>query len=232
MSSAEVLHLHAAHRPGGAFTHHGVPNPRMDVEALLNVQPDLLARLILHRRERLAESIPPQLADARARLEQAVAQASSSKRARDASASKVDGLRRERDGFLAQAADMLAIDIDVHDANVASSIEGAMARASEADEAKAASAITALKAAQKAEAARQEHAKEHELAADAFQADDKALRGADSRVRKLTNALDQCHEAIAYWQGTIADGFDGSHPLQDEARAILAASSNDAEESA
>lgn len=230
MSSAEVLHLHAARRPGGAFTHHGVPNPRMDVEALLNVQPDLLARLILHRRERLAESIPPQLADARTHLDQAVARASASKRARDASAVKVDGLRRERDGFLVQAADVLAIDIDLHDGNVSSAIEGAMARASEAGKEEAASAITALKAALKAEAARQEHAKAHELAADAFQKDDKVLRSADSRVRKLTNALEQCHEAIAYWQGAIADGFEGSHPLQDEARAILAVSSNGAEE--
>jgi len=232
MSSAEVLHLHAAHRPGGAFTHHGVPNPRMDVEALLNVQPDLLARLILHRRERLAESIPPRLADARARLDQAVAQASSSKRARDASALKVDGLRRERDGFLAQAADVLDIDIDVNDGNAAATIVAAMARASEAGEAEATTAVTALKAAEKAEAAREEHAKAHELAADAFQTDDKALRSADSRVRKLTNALDQCREAIAYWQGAIADGFDGAHPLQDEARAILEATSNGTEETA
>ena len=75
----------------------------MDVEALLDVQPDLLVRLILHRRERMAEAIPPQLAERRAELEEAVRRASAARKERDACKAAVANLVTERGHYAEQA---------------------------------------------------------------------------------------------------------------------------------
>ena len=75
----------------------------MDVEALLEVQPDLLARLVLHRRERLAEAIPDQLDARREELEAAKGLASKAKRQRDQFSETIASLKAERNAYHAKA---------------------------------------------------------------------------------------------------------------------------------
>ncbi len=101
--ACEVLHLHAMKTCRGAFTQVGVCPPRVDVDALLEVQPELLARLVLHRRERLAEVIPDQLDARREELEAAKGLASSAKRQRDQFSETIASLKAERNGYHAKA---------------------------------------------------------------------------------------------------------------------------------
>ena len=75
----------------------------MDVDALLEVQPELLARLVLHRRERLAEAIPDQLDARREELEAAKGLASSAKRQRDQFSETIASLKAERNAYHAKA---------------------------------------------------------------------------------------------------------------------------------
>ncbi len=201
----------------------------MDVEALLDVQPDLLVRLILHRRERLAESIPALLNEARSALNQTVAVASSTKRARDASASMIERLQRERDGYVASASELLGLGVSMDNASFAAVLDNLRTHARDAEQTSMSVVTGHLDAAQKAELARQTHAEELDMHSQAFSKADAALRRADSRVQKLTNALRQCEEAITYWQAAIASGIDASHPLQREAQNILATSGRSVE---
>ena len=87
----------------GAFTRVSVRPPRVDVDALLEVQPELLARLVLHRRERLAEVIPDQLDARRQELEAAKALASVAKRQRDQLGDTIAGLKAERNAYQSKA---------------------------------------------------------------------------------------------------------------------------------
>ncbi|MAI09752.1 MAG: hypothetical protein CMA08_04135 [Euryarchaeota archaeon] len=75
----------------------------MDVDALLEVQPELLARLVLHRRERLAEVIPDQLDSRRQELDAAKTLASGAKRQRDQLGETISGLKAERNAYQAKA---------------------------------------------------------------------------------------------------------------------------------
>ena len=81
----------------------GVCPRRVDVDALLEVQPDLLARLVLHRRERLAEAIPEQLDARREELEAAKGLASGAKRQRDQLSETIASLKSERNAYHAKA---------------------------------------------------------------------------------------------------------------------------------
>ena len=103
MVACGVLHLHATATRRGAFTRVGVCPPRVDVDALLEVQPELLARLVLHRRERLAEAIPDQLDARREELEAAKGLASSAKRQRDQFSETIASLKAERNAYHAKA---------------------------------------------------------------------------------------------------------------------------------
>ena len=87
----------------GAFTRVGVCHRRVDVDALLEVQPELLARLVLHRRERLAEAIPDQLDARREELEAAKGLASNAKRQRDQLSETIASLKSERNAYQAKA---------------------------------------------------------------------------------------------------------------------------------
>ena len=239
----------------------------MDVDALLEVQPDLLARLVLHRRERLAEAIPEQLNARREELEAAKGLASAAKRQRDQLSGTMASLKAERntyhdkartafqrvgalseeligkdgvktiecpwfrdrltirlhsiqeavqkfagdaDGQAQVLADMREL-VSEHEAWVAQ-------RTVNSDVHRAISEIhnetwTMLNAAQKAHEAMLVIVDEHQHHQRAFIEHDEALRRADSRRRRLSNALDETEQAIAYWTDVAEDDLDANHPL-------------------
>lgn len=204
----------------------------MDVEALLDVQPDLLVRLILHRRERMAEAIPPQLAERRAELEEAVRRASAARKERDACKAAVANLVTERGHYAEQAlaassgglsSETLSLNEVGSEAShdqAASWLSGLRTRLEAMEAAVAAPAMKHLEAAEKAHEAMLDLWAQHEASHQAFTEADARLRTADSRVRKMVTALDECEKAIEYWRGVLDDGPSPDHALLREARDI------------
>ena len=78
----------------------------MSPEELLAISPDLLAKSILHRRERLAEVIPEQLDSRQEELVEALSIASAAKEQRDAINSKISSLKKERNDFQKKATEL------------------------------------------------------------------------------------------------------------------------------
>ena len=78
----------------------------MSPEELLAISPDLLAKSILHRRERLAEVIPEQLDSRKEELVEALSIASAAKEQRDAINSKISSLKKERNDFQKKATEL------------------------------------------------------------------------------------------------------------------------------
>ena len=251
----------------GAFTRVGVAPRRVDVDALLEVQPDLLARLVLHRRERLAEVIPDQLDARRQELEAAKGFASEAKRQRDQLSSTIASLKTERNTYQAKARaafervealregmegkDVIrtpdpawarerlqerlnAIEEDMqqtagdhkteagfiaamralvteHESWVAGRTEKAGDHVA-MKEARA-EAHAMLDAAQKAHEAMLLVVHDHQRHHRDFVDQDEGLRRADSRTRRLVKALDESEQAIAYWNGVVAENLDADHPL-------------------
>ena len=78
----------------------------MSPDELLAISPDLLAKSILHRRERLAEVIPEQLDSRQEELVEALSIASAAKEQRDSINSKISSLKKERNDFQKKATEL------------------------------------------------------------------------------------------------------------------------------
>ncbi len=248
----------------------------MDVDALLEVQPELLARLVLHRRERLAEAIPDQLDARREELEAAKGLASSAKRQRDQFSETIASLKGERNAYHAKAraaferaealregmegkdvvrtpdpawarerlndrlnaieeamqqtagdhrteanfiSEMRSL-VSEHEAWVANRTEKASDHLAMGEARKEAHAM--LDAAQKAHEAMLLVVKDHQQQHQNFLEQDKGLRRADSRTRRLAVALDESEQAIAYWTGVVAATLDADHPLLNAMQKVAA----------
>ena len=78
----------------------------MSPDELLAITPDLLAKSILHRRERLAEVIPEQLDARQEELDEALSIAATAKDKRDAINKKISNLKKERNDFQKKASEL------------------------------------------------------------------------------------------------------------------------------
>ena len=78
----------------------------MSPDELLAITPDLLAKSILHRRERLAEVIPEQLDARQEELDEALSIAAAAKDQRDAINKKISNLKKERNDFQKKASEL------------------------------------------------------------------------------------------------------------------------------
>ena len=79
-----------------------------------------------------------------------------------------------------------------------------------------------LDAAQKAHEAMLLVVKDHQQQHQNFLEQDKGLRRADSRTRRLAVALDESEQAIAYWTGVVAATLDADHPLLNAMQKVAA----------
>ena len=79
-----------------------------------------------------------------------------------------------------------------------------------------------LNAAQKAHEAMLLVVEDHQQQHRNFLDQDKGLRRADSRTRRLAVALDESEHAIAYWTGVVAGTLDADHPLLNAMQKVVA----------
>ena len=235
----------------------------MTPDELLAITPELLARTILHRRERLAEVIPEQLDARQEELAAAEPLAKAAKEQRDSVNSKVAGLKKERNESQKEAKELflkarelrekleseggiknpnpkwakekLQEKLDAIEAELQTSagthkteeryiteMKGlirehedwvAQREASQPDveEMRAAQkrARELLDQAQKAHEAMASLVAENEIFHNRWVENEAHRRRADSRTKRLAQALDSSQRGIEQWQKHIDGGFSG-----------------------
>ena len=234
----------------------------MGPEELLEMTPALLAKSILHRRERLAETIPEQLDARQEELRAAEPLARGAKEQRDALNEKVANLKKERNNARKDAQKLFKEAGELRD-NLSSSggvkvanpdwaktkldeklksieheletnsgnhkteqksieemkslirkhEEWVEKRADNQDEylqmkEKYSDARKQLMVAEKAHQALLDHASENEYFHNSYVEQEAHRRRADSRTKRLAQALDSSQRGIEHWQKHIHEGFD------------------------
>lgn len=234
----------------------------MGPEELLEMTPALLAKSILHRRERLAETIPEQLDARQEELRAAEPLARGAKEQRDAVNAKVANLKKERNEARKAAQEMFKQAGEIRDsisssggvqvanpewaksklddklkaieheletnsgnhkteqkyilemkALIRQHNEWVEKRTDNQDEylqmkAKYTDARKHIVLAEKAHEALLEHASENEYFQNTYLEQEAHRRRADSRTKRLAQALDSSQRGIEHWQKLIDDGFD------------------------
>ena len=234
----------------------------MGPEELLEMTPALLAKSILHRRERLAETIPEQLDARQEELRAAEPLARGAKEQRDALNAKVANLKKERNEARKVAQKLFKEAGDLRD-NLSSSggvkvanpewaktkldeklksleheletnsgnhkteqkfIEEMKSLIRKHEEwvekrtdnqkeyvqmkEKYSDARKQLVVAEKAHQALLDHAAENEFFHNSYLEQEAHRRRADSRTKRLAQALDSSQRGIEHWQKHIDEGFD------------------------
>ena len=234
----------------------------MGPEELLEMTPALLAKSILHRRERLAETIPEQLDARQEELRAAEPLARGAKEQRDALNAKVANLKKERNDARKVAQNLFKEAGELRD-NISSSggvkvanpewaktkldeklksieheletnsgnhkteqkfieemkslirkhEEWVEKRTDNQDEylqmkEKYSDARKQLMVAEKAHQALLDHASENEYFHNSYLEQESHRRRADSRTKRLAQALDSSQRGIEHWQKHIDEGFD------------------------
>ena len=234
----------------------------MGPEELLEMTPALLAKSILHRRERLAETIPEQLDARQEELRAAEPLARGAKEQRDALNAKVANLKKERNEARKVAQKMFKEAGDLRDSLSSSggvkvaNPEWAKTKLDEKlksleheletnsgnhkteqkfiEEMKSlirkheewvekrtdnqkeyvqmkekySDARKQLVVAEKAHQALLDHASENEFFHNSYLEQEAHRRRADSRTKRLAQALDSSQRGIEHWQKHIDEGFD------------------------
>ena len=234
----------------------------MGPEELLEMTPALLAKSILHRRERLAETIPEQLDARQEELRAAEPLARGAKEQRDALNAKVANLKKERNEARKNAQNLfkeagvlrenisssggvkvanpewaksklddslkaLEHELETNSGNhkteqkfieemkslIRKHEEWVEKRADNQDEyvqmkTKYSDARKQLVLAEKAHQALLDHASENEYFHNTYLEQEAHRRRADSRTKRLAQALDSSQRGIEHWQKHIDEGFD------------------------
>ncbi len=234
----------------------------MGPEELLEMTPALLAKSILHRRERLAETIPEQLDARQEELRAAEPLARGAKEQRDALNAKVANLKKERNEarkvaqkLFKEAGDLrdslsssggvkvanpewaktkldeklksLEHELETNSGNhkteqkfieemkslIRKHEEWVEKRTDNQKEyvqmkEKYSDARKQLVVAEKAHQALLDHASENEFFHNSYLEQEAHRRRADSRTKRLAQALDSSQRGIEHWQKHIDEGFD------------------------
>jgi uncharacterized coiled-coil DUF342 family protein len=234
----------------------------MRPEELLEMTPALLAKSILHRRERLAETIPEQLDARQDELRAAEPLARSAKEQRDGLNAKVANLKKERNSARTTAQKLFQEGGELRDkisstggvqkanpewaqnklndklkaleneletnwgdhkteqkfltemkAQIRLHEEWVGKRSNNQEEhslmkSKYTEARKYLEIAEKAHKALLDHASENEYFHNTYLEQEAHRRRADSRTKRLANALDSSQRGIEHWQKHIDEGFD------------------------